>query len=175
MKPKAPRWLTEAFRDGVDEREAVIAWDEPQSACWLAQFDPTEKPCEGRFERFHFVGRQRVEHALGALLPITWEEVNPVGVASVEALINVATGEIEEYDPALWAPDLILLAAWDARNGGIACEAHHRRYDSHLAPVPSEQLAIPYEALPEHVLEFAETWGLEHELESAFIPQGSRS
>lgn len=143
MKPKAPRWLTESFAVGIDEREAMAQLDEWTDAqCWLAQFDPTNRRCSGRYERFHYVSRQRVENALRALLP-------DVSVFSAYPGVDA---------------DLVLLAAWDPRNGGIACEAHHRRFDSHLVPLPSEQIVVPYDALPEHVIEFADDYGLEDEL-----------
>lgn len=149
-KPKAERWLTEAFRDGVDERDApTTIWRESgwgkrvNPACWLAQHDPARRPCAGRLERFHFIPRQRVENALGALLP------------SAGPIIDIPFGTWD-WDPT----DVILLAAWDPRNGGIACEQHHRRYDSHLTPA----LVVPHDALPDHVHEFAEDWGLEDEL-----------
>jgi hypothetical protein len=44
---KAPRWLTEAFRDGVDERETLTFDDGLAPVCWLAQFDRGQRPCEG--------------------------------------------------------------------------------------------------------------------------------
>ena len=47
---KAPRWLTEAFKEGVDERELLV-FDASEVQCWLAQFDPAKRPCEGPFER----------------------------------------------------------------------------------------------------------------------------
>lgn len=63
-----------------------------------------------------------------------------------------------------WAsivPSLILLAAWDSRNGGIGCEGHHRRYDSHLTPA----LDLRYEHLPSPVIQFAFDWGIERLLD----------
>lgn len=60
--------------------------------------------------------------------------------------------------------DLILLAAWDPRNGGIGCVGHHRRFDSHATPT----LTVPRSALPDHVEEFAADWGLERQLEDKF-------
>jgi hypothetical protein len=150
---KAPRWLTESFMEGIDERELVIAELDECEPCWLAQFDRGARPCEGRFERFHFINRQRVEHALALSLSCLIED----GPES----------HIWFVSPAADA-DLIHLAAWDSRNGGIACEAHHRRFDKHLVSVPSEQVVVPYSVLPEHVLEFASDWGLEDELADKF-------
>ena len=151
-RPKAPAWLRESFRDGVDEqaqRTAVprvkpaLAAEGFQSIyCWLAQHDPLKRPCEGRLERFHWINRQRVENALGVLLRIQ---------------VYIGSEEDREY--------LILLAAWDARNGGIGCEAHHRRFDSHATP----SLVVPRSSLPAHVEEFTADWGLELELERRFL------
>jgi hypothetical protein len=162
---KAPRWLTESFRDGVDDRADLCCESGETVECWLAQFDKAQRPCEGRVERFHFIGRQRVEHALGALLPDAVELT-----VSVSELWRLAEEEPDAPVPTQhvdWT-EVIQAAAWDSRNGGIACEAHHRRFDSHLVPLPSEELLIPYSALPEHVLEFAADWGLEDELEAKF-------
>lgn len=148
MKAKAPVWLRESFRDGVDEHEWPSGLPlrlDMSPGCWLASLDPEERPCSGRLERFHFIGRQRVEHALGALLPPGWEVYRAHGA---------------------W-PDqgaLILLAAWDSRNGGIACEHHHRRFGSHATP----ELAVPLDALPSHVHEFIEDWDLQLEAERRF-------
>jgi hypothetical protein len=134
---KAPRELTEAFRDGVDERESIAYLDVDDGTvpiCWLAQFDKAGRPCEGRFERFHFLGHQRVKKALGLLLP----ELGQESADGREAPII--------YAPQLRPPigeDIIWAAEWDSRNGGIACEAHHRRFDSHLVPLPSEELVVP--------------------------------
>lgn len=153
-KPKAPVWLREAFRDGVDEREharlrvpapdvAPVRWDGPVPWCWLAQHDPRRRPCSGPLERFHFIGRQRVRAALFALLPGARELID------------------WRWEPA----DLLPLAEWDARNGGIACEAHHRRFDNHLTP----ELPVRWMDLPGHVLEFADDWGLEDQLHDRCI------
>lgn len=164
-KPKAPRWLTEAFRDGVDEREVgglpEFKWPTyGHSLCVLRGFDSRRRPCSGRLERFHWISRQRVEHALGALL---------LG-AEIEEYWNDWNGEeggagTDHFAmPQDWREEITLLAAWDPRNGGIACEGHHRRYDSHLMP----PLIVPRSPLPDHVLEFVRDWGLEHVLEDRF-------
>lgn len=150
----APAWLREAFRDGVDERGAEFrragltpAYPGADPLCFLADHDARIRPCVRPLERFHFIGRQRVRNALGATLP-------NVQVASALAA----------FDPDTWrsiAPELIELAEWDPRNGGFACEQHHRRFDSHMMP----PLIVPLHALPGHVREFAEDWGLADELE----------
>lgn len=150
MKPKAPEWLRLSFAEGVDERtrEANFggfpAYDGARGNCYLARHDPLHRPCSGRLERFHYVNRQRIENAMAALLlAARWEEF--------------ADGP--EDSPF---SNLILLAAWDPRVGGISCEGHHRRFDSALTP----PLVVPYDALPSHVTEWAESWGLESQLEA---------
>lgn len=135
MRRRTPTDLAESFRDGVDEQ--IRGGD----LCWLAPHD--DRPCSGRLERFHFIGRQRVRNALGALLP-HW---------------GLTVG-VPDYDKDALAE----LAEWDARNGGVACEYHHRRFDGHLTP----SLKVPAASLPAHVLEFAEDWGLELEVERRF-------
>lgn len=148
MKPKAPKWLRLAFRDGVDERTLaeqlpkLPAYHGAERFCWLSYHDPKQRPCIGTFERFHFVSRQRIEHALGALLP--W------GAAGTEEWNHFA--------------DLMLLAAWDPRIGATACHGHHRRLDSALTPT----LTVPRSALPDHVEDWAADYGLEHELDRKF-------
>lgn len=168
-KPKAPAWLCEAFRDGVDDREMVYRdgverfrkKQRPYAGanpwCWLAQFDSRQLPCGGQpgkvIERFHFIPRQRVENALGALLP------------TVAEILYFGEWSQDRQDRAeRLRRDLILLAAWDSRNGGLGCEGHHRRLDSQATPA----LSVPRLALPTHVEEFAADWGLESPLEDRF-------
>ncbi|HET7455419.1 MAG TPA: hypothetical protein VFJ76_07860 [Solirubrobacterales bacterium] len=162
---KAPRELTEAFAQGVDEREALIFDAEGPAVCWLAQFDRAQRPCEGRFERFHLIGRQRVEHALGALLPDAVELT--VSTQELWKLADEKPDMPVPTAPVDWT-EVIHAAAWDCRNGGIGCVLHHRKLDSHLVSLPSEELVVPRSALPEHVEEFAADWGLEDELEARF-------
>ena len=109
--------------------------------CWLAQFDERRRPCTGRIEAFHFLGRQRVRNALGALLPEPWPR--EVG------------GETAQ---------LLTLAEWDPRNAGPGCVGHHRRLDSHATP----GLVVPGAALPARVHAYAEDWGLESALERKY-------
>lgn len=151
-KPKAPRWLTESFRDGIDERGRI--WESTyfgaNPGCELAQHDPLHCPCCGRLERIHFVNRQRIENAMGALLPTNAEDA-----------MAWDRSFYEDDFTFKWVPsDLVLLAAWDPRVGGISCQQHHRRYDNHATP----PLIVPYGALPSHVIDWAEDWGLESQL-----------
>lgn len=158
-KPKAPRWLTEAFRDGVDERELNYTPRGLSYDCWLAQFDPLQRPCSGPIERAHLIKRERVENALRALLPDALEAVMQIGVQTIGR-------QFLEDDPALYSQtDLVLLAAWDPRNARLGCaHEHHPRFDSKQMPT----LIVPYAALPDHALEFAEERGLEHLLDDRF-------
>lgn len=141
-KPKAPEWLREAFRDGVDEytRAEHTGIGKPYPLanpwCWLARFDPARRPCAGVLERFHYVRRQDVENAM-------WSQLANAIYEDAEGLIQNA-----------WDWDLILVAAWDARNGGMGCEEHHRRYDGHQVSLPRERVIVPFSALPARVIHF---------------------
>lgn len=149
-RPTPPRHLTAGFH------QAGLAWysaggvggpmrlHEDGPACWLWQFDPLERPCSGDLEVFHFIGRQRVRHALGAVWP------DPLGF----------------YEPLLAEEmrECLELAEWDPRNAGPGCTGHHRRLDSHATP----ELKIPAEALPLHVLQFIADWGLESDAARRF-------
>lgn len=153
-KPKAPRWLTETFRDGVDDQSLAALPPSPYRGaareCWLARHDPRRRPCVLPLERAHLIPRQRVENALGAIL---------LGSAFTEEWWEdeeLRTWRTPLTRDLIW--DLIHLAAWDPRNGIIACEHHHRRFDNHATP----ELAIPAFALPEHFTEFVTDWGLEN-------------
>lgn len=178
-KPKAPEWLRLAFRDGVDERYEASRFDiaahggrregdensamlyaaypGADIACWLAQHDERRRSCSGRLERAHLIPRQRVENALGALLQSTIVGDPSGGVVTGRMCDDADVGW---FDPA----DLILLAAWDPRNGVVVCEHHHRRFDSHATP----PLIVPQSALPAHAFEFANEWGLDNVLNDRF-------
>lgn len=151
-KPKAPRWLTQSFADGVVE---LATHERPRPAppykgalgrCWLAQHDERRRPCQGRLERAHLISRQRVANALSALLPY-----NPVNVLDPSSILDF---------PRATRRELIQLAEWDPRNGVVVCEAHHRRYDSHLTPA----LTVRRADVPERVVDFASDWGIEGQL-----------
>lgn len=161
-KPKAPAWLREAFKDGIDDREMVYRdgverfrrKGQPYPAanpwCWLAQHDPAQLPCAGQpgkvIERFHFIGRQRVEAVL-------WD-----------GLLGAIVDPEGDYPYALAGDDLwslILLAAWDPRNGGLGCEHHHRRLDGHAVSPRAPQIVVPGPLVPAHVAEFVTDYGLE--------------
>lgn len=145
-KPKPPAWLTTAFAEGVVElapARPAPAYNGALGRCWLAQHDERRRQCSGRLERAHLIPRQRVENALGALLPEDRYYLPDYGLS--DDVIR----------------DLILLAAWDPRNGVVACEAHHRRFDSHLTPA----LAVRYEHLPSHLIQFAFDWGIDSQLD----------
>lgn len=181
-KPKAPTWLREAFRDGVDDREMVYAdgverfrkkarpYAGANPWCWLAQFDPKQLPCAGQdghlIERFHFLRRQSVEDALWALLP---------DAGYFPSLPDDSVTSMMDR----WDRDaLILLAAWDARNGGLACEHHHRRADKHAGSPRAPSIDIPAFNLPEHVDDFVNDWGLWNLAERTFTdyePDGDRA
>lgn len=148
-KPRAERWLTETFAAGVYER---VMGENPRRAipCWLAQHDPAHRLCSGPGEVFHFIPRQRVEAAM-------WDQLPDPNELSLSGALGSAVWSYGEY--RAWRDELILLAAWDPRNGGIGCEQHHRRTDKHRVTLPSEQIIIPRAALPIHVEEFIADYG----------------
>jgi len=181
-KPKAPRWLTQAFADGVDELERAERRPRPAYRgacdwCWLAEFDPRHRPCDGPLERFHFVNRQRVEaimwqHLLEARIDV--EEpcllcrqtgADPRNV--LQACPGCDGAKVQTYPTPMtyeevW--DLIQLAGWDPRNAGWGCEHHHRRLDGHRTP----GLVVPITALPQRVIEFSRDYGTESALGDRF-------
>lgn len=90
-------------------------------SCWLWSLDPEERPCEGRLEVMHVLGRQRIRNALFAQLR------------------DLPKAERDE---------LICLAEWDPRNAAPGCTGHHRPYDNHMATglkIPAE--AVPLHTL----------------------------
>jgi hypothetical protein len=150
-KAKAPSWLREAFSRGVDAYTAaehpighVGLYEGANRFCWLAQHDPAKRPCTpGRLERFHFIRRQDVEAAMFTQL---WHATIAIERPDGVWLDAQMTGPERE--------DLTLIAAWDPRNGGLACEQHHRRYDQHQVSLPRERVIVRYEALPSTVVQF---------------------
>lgn len=164
-KPKAPRWLTQAFADGVDElvpplRERHGAYPGAWAHCFLAHHDPAQLPCAGQtgtYERFHFIPRQRVENAMyGMLLGAEytpWVRAGD-GRGRHGYVINTAM-EAAERDA------VILLAAWDPRNGDLGCEHHHRRFDGHATSPRAPKIIVPWDLLPGHVDEFVVDYGLD--------------
>lgn len=91
-----------------------------------------------------------MEHALGALL-------------RVQPPVELADGTVESW-PITIRDELILFAAWDPRNGIIACQGHHKRLDNHATP----PLIVPQSALPAHAFEFVADFGLETALNDRF-------
>lgn len=170
-KPKPPAWLTTAFAAGVSElapaRPAPV-YKGALGRCWLAQHDERRRPCSAPLERAHLIPRQRVENALGALLP----RADAAGMIAcgtcnafshlVDACPDCEGGLI--HFPGNHRTDLIQLAAWDPRNGVIACEGHHRRFDNHATP----PLFVPSLRLPAHALDFVLDWGLESQMRDRF-------
>lgn len=52
-------------------RERPVPFIGGAPACWLASFDPLERLCRGKWEAFHFIGKQEIRtlYALGFLTP----------------------------------------------------------------------------------------------------------
>jgi hypothetical protein len=179
-KPKAPVWLREAFRDGVDERlrATVAPYKGANPLCWLAQFDSKQIACCGPLERTHLIPRQRVENAFGAqLLGVRTLCMATDGDYGTCTLPEGHDGRYHREDRSgdLWAewsgvapPTWVLIAAWDARNGKISCEGHHRRFDSHAVSPEAPKIVVPPLALPMHTVEFVFDYGLEPQAEDRF-------
>lgn len=176
-KPKAPRWLTEAFAQGVDEqvfavlagrRADVGAYPGADPLCWLAQYDPRCRPCSGRMERFHFVPRQRAENAIwGQLVGAVVEEpcelcrgsgCNPNNVlAACPGCDGYRTWRAPMLNGEAW--EIIHVVGWDHRNGAIGCEHHHRRFDGHATSARAPKIVVPFAQLPGHVLDYVDDYG----------------
>lgn len=60
--------------------------------------------------------------------------------------------------------EIVELIEWDDRNAALACEGHHRRFDSHATPA----LILPRIALPDDTEEFVLQYGLESLAERRF-------
>jgi hypothetical protein len=120
--------------------------------CWLKQFDPLSRPCEGPLQAFHFLGRQRIRNALFAALPYC-------GICAGKGCGACDLDVLE----------LTELAQWDPRNAGPACEMHHSRLDSHATPA----LVVFREKLPGSVEAFAADWGLEGPLTDKYPQMGA--
>lgn len=120
--------------------------------CWfrdaLGFNDPGE--CEGRIQGCHFLKRKQVERTVAAQLDLP----------------ELVTSAIWQRSWVTFPPDyihveLVFLAAWDPRNAVAGCERHHQRFDSQRMP----PLVVPRHLAPPRVVDFAETWGLETQLE----------
>jgi hypothetical protein len=151
-RPPAPKHLTEAFHQaglswylhGDQAPDHVLRLRDGGPACWLAQFDELDRPCSGRLEVVHLIGRQRIRNILRPLLLTDlWED-----------------GAIDPVD----VDDLVTLAEWDPRNAAPGCEGHHRRFDGHATPA----LVVPVSALPPDKLAFIGDWGFEVEAARRF-------
>jgi hypothetical protein len=153
-RPVPPQELTEGFLEkafswyhhggtgGAGDRPMRLFDGGP--ACWLWQFDMLERPCSGRLEGVHLLGRQQIRHTLRRQLATdAWAE-----------------GAIDPAD----VDDLVQLAEWDPRNAAAGCTGHHRRFDSHATP----ELLMPAEALPLQALIFITSWGFEDDAERKF-------
>lgn len=123
-------------------------WRWIQKVCWFAENVPGIDPCGGDFgpdhlEAAHWIKRQQVER---------WVKLQYGPYVALPVNLLQWQDDREE---------LVDLAAWDPRNAVPACEKHHRRFDSHRMPT----LVVPRLLVPDHVVEFAECWGLETALE----------
>lgn len=104
--------------------------------CWFRTCIPGIDGCEGPIQGCHWIKRQRVEY-------------------DVAFMVGSARSD-----------DLVLLAAWDPRNGVPGCEKHHFRFDSNRQP----SLIVPRELVPTTAEYFCADWGLETPLEERNPP-----
>lgn len=150
-----PAELTEAFREQAfklytysgpeAEGRSLCLHSDGGPACWLKQHDPLDRPCSGRLEAFHFLGRQRVRHLLRQQFTTDLLAPSAIDAADLD--------------------DLVELAEWDPRIGGPGCTGHHRRFDNHATP----DLKITATALPSLVRAYVLDWGFETEVERKFL------
>lgn len=56
------RGLQAAFHRSAMRRPYTPAFIDQRRVCWLARFDPLERPCEGKWEAIHFIGRQQIRN-----------------------------------------------------------------------------------------------------------------
>lgn len=60
--PKASRSLTHAFHQAGMRIPRSPYFIDEKPCCWLAPHDPHERPCDGKWEAIHFIGRQQIRH-----------------------------------------------------------------------------------------------------------------
>lgn len=151
-RPTPPGHLTHGFHQaglswylhGEQAPDHVLRLYDGGPACWLARFDPFERPCEGRLEVVHLISRQRIRNIMRPLLCTDlWAE-----------------GAIDPGD----VEDLVQLAEWDDRNAAPGCTGHHRRFDNQQSP----GLKVPIEGLRAEAIEFILERGLDSEAERRF-------
>lgn len=135
--------------------------------CWFWVNVPGIDECggdygAGRLEAAHWIKRQRVERDVKQLSSaVRFQEI-----ANWEGETLRPETDAEMLARAEWIlHEMWMHAAWDSRNGVPACERHHRNFDGHRVPLPSEQIVVPRLLVPDHVVEFTDDYGLETALE----------
>jgi hypothetical protein len=142
--------LTTSFWEGtVFEHIESVTLAGPASRrvapCWFRRYMGDVCPeCDGPIQGCHFIKRQSVESVLRDLL------------LPPEMVYRFAPLELTN-----WIGELVMLAAWDPRNGIPGCELHHAAFDGGRLAVP---LRLVERAAPE-VIEFSVDYGLESLLE----------
>ena len=132
------------------------AYPRASPLCCLAKYDPVQRPCSHKIEAAHFVPRQRVENAM-------WDALLDAYTEPPE-LIERESGYTQVWAVPLTREErweLILIAAWDPRNGDLGCEHHHRRFDAHAGSPRAPKIIIPRAALPVHVEEYIGDYGFD--------------
>ncbi len=80
---KPPPELSSQFHEQAMRRERPVPFIAEAPACWLASFDPLKRLCKGKWEAFHFFGKQELRNCpeLRGLTPeelmlIEWDARN---------------------------------------------------------------------------------------------------
>lgn len=63
MIVKPPPGIAAAFHKAAMTRPRSPMFIDQRPVCWLAPFDPLKRPCKGRWEAFHFFGKQEVRNS----------------------------------------------------------------------------------------------------------------
>lgn len=139
--------VTTSFWEGTvfEHPPSVTLAQSPRrvAPCWFGRYMDVDEPCNGPIQGCHFIKRQQVEKTIGARLP-----------AYVESVTDLT-------DWSLTCDEIVIVAAWDARNGIPGCERHHHHFDFGSLLVPLE---LVHRAAPE-VVEFTRWYELEYLLE----------
>lgn len=88
---KPPPELSEGFWLAARHRERPVPFIAGAPACWLAPFDPLKRLCKGKWEAFHFIGKQEIRNLPAFagiltpedLMPMEWDPRN-AGIGCVE-------------------------------------------------------------------------------------------
>ncbi len=63
MIAKPPPGIAAAFHKSAMRRPCDPMFVDQRRVCWLFPFDPLKRHCKGRWEAFHFLGKQEVRNS----------------------------------------------------------------------------------------------------------------